>query len=62
MQFYLTSLLLLILVNLCIVQQSADKKANVQTKATLDFITGLLKQGMFIPNCIIISICNIKNR
>ena len=29
-------------------QQPADKGANAKTKATLDFIAGLPKQGMFI--------------
>ncbi len=57
MQFYLISLLLLISVNFCIGQQPADKKANAKTKATLNLIAGLPKQGISILNCLIISIC-----
>jgi hypothetical protein len=47
MQSYLTGVLFLILVNVCIGQQPADQKANGKIKGTLNLIAGLPKQGMF---------------
>ncbi len=58
MQYHLTTLLFLLLLNFCIGQDPADKKANAKTKATLDFIAGLPKQGMFI----LLLYVNLKNK
>jgi hypothetical protein len=60
MQCHLKNLLGLLLLNFCVGQQPADKGANAKTKATLDFIAGLPKQGMFSLECIVISIHQIK--
>jgi hypothetical protein len=54
MQYHLTTLLFLFLLNFCVGQEPADKKANAKTKATLDFIAGLPKQGTFIFDCILL--------
>jgi C1A family cysteine protease len=45
MQSYLTGVLFLILVNVCIGQQPVDQKANAKIKGTLNLIAGLPKQG-----------------
>jgi hypothetical protein len=58
MQYYLINLLFLLLLNFCVGLQPADKGANAKTKATLDFIAGLPKQGMFILVFTIIFIFN----
>jgi hypothetical protein len=58
MQYYLINLLFLLLLNFCVGLQPADKGANAKTKATLDFIAGLPKQGMFILVFMIIFIFN----
>jgi hypothetical protein len=60
MQYHLATLLLLLLLNFCTGQQPADKGANAKTKATLDFIVGLQKQGMIIFDSMIILICQDK--
>jgi hypothetical protein len=59
MQYHVKNLLFLLLLNFCIGQQPADKGANAKTKATLDFIAGLSKQGMFILNSRFVSISKI---
>ncbi len=48
MQYHLTNLLFLLLLNFCVGLQPADKGANAKTKGTLDFIAGLPKHGIFI--------------
>jgi hypothetical protein len=53
MEYHLTTLLFLLLLNFCVGLQPADKGANAKTRATLDFIGGLPKQGMFILDCIL---------
>jgi hypothetical protein len=58
MQYHFTNLLFLLLLNFCVGLQPADKGANAKTKATLDFIAGLPKQGMFILVFMIIFIFN----
>ncbi len=58
MQYHLTTLLFLLLLNFCVGQEPADKKANAKTKATLEFIAGLLKQGTFILDCILLLYIN----
>ncbi len=58
MQYHLTTLFFLLLLNFCVSQEPADKKANAKTKATLDFIAGLPKQGMLILVFMIIFIFN----
>jgi hypothetical protein len=58
MQYHFTNLLFLLLLNFCVGLQPADKGANAKTKATLDFIAGLPKQGMFILVFTIIFIFN----
>ncbi len=45
MQYHLTILLFLQLLNFCVGQQPAHKGANAKTKAILDFIAGLPKTG-----------------
>jgi hypothetical protein len=60
MQYHLATLLLLLLLNFCTGQQPADKGANAKTKATLDFIVGLQKEGMIIFHSMIILICHDK--
>lgn len=44
MKSYLT---IVLLINICVGLQPADKNANAKTRATLDFIGGLPKQGRF---------------
>jgi hypothetical protein len=60
MQHHLTNVLLLLVLNFCVGLQPADKGANAKTKATLDFIGGLPKQGMIIFYSIIILLCQDK--
>jgi hypothetical protein len=51
MRYHLTNVLLLLVLNFCVGLQPADKGANAKTKASLDFIGGLPKQGMVILVC-----------
>ena len=60
MYFYRNILVIFIASYLCNGQQPADKGANAKTKATLDFIVGLQKQGMIIFHSMIILICQDK--
>jgi hypothetical protein len=60
MQYHLTNVLLLLVLNFCVGLQPADKGANAKTKSTLDFIGGLPKQGMIIVHSMIISACQDK--
>jgi hypothetical protein len=60
MQYHLTNILLLLLLNFCTGQQPADKGANAKTKATLDFIVQLPKQGMIFFHSMIILIYQDK--
>jgi hypothetical protein len=46
MQYHLTTILFLLFLNFSVGLQPADKGANAKTKATLDFIGGLPKQGI----------------
>jgi hypothetical protein len=54
MEYHLTTLFVLLLLNFSVGLQTADKAANAKTRATLDFIGGLAKQGMFIFDCILL--------
>jgi hypothetical protein len=45
MEYHLKTLLFLLFLNFCFGLQPADKGANAKTRATLDFIGGLPKQG-----------------
>jgi hypothetical protein len=54
MEYHLTTLFVLLLLNFSVGLQPADKAANAKTRATLDFIGGLAKQGMFIFDCILL--------
>ena len=47
MKYHSPILLLLFFLSFSVGLQPADKGANAKTKATLDFIGGLPKQGMF---------------
>jgi hypothetical protein len=60
MQYHLTNVLLLLVLNFCVGLQPADKGANAKTKATLDFIGELPKQGMIIFHSMIIFIFQDK--
>jgi hypothetical protein len=60
MQYHLTNILLLLVLNFCVGLQPADKGANAKTKATLDFIGGLPKQGMIIFHSMVILVCQVK--
>ncbi len=60
MEYHLTTLFFLLFLNFCVGLQPADKGANAKTKATLDFIAGLPKQGMFSLECIVVFIHQIK--
>ncbi len=60
MQYHLTNILLLSVLNFCVGLQPADKDANAKTKATLDFIGELPKQGMIIIHSMIILIYQDK--
>jgi hypothetical protein len=46
MEYHLTTLFFLLLLNFSVGLQPADKGANAKTRATLDFIGGLPKQGI----------------
>jgi hypothetical protein len=48
MQYHLTNLLFLLLLNFCVGLQPADKGANAKTKEILDYIVGLPKRSMSI--------------
>ncbi len=50
------------MLNFCVGLEPADKGANAKTRATLDFIGGLPKQGMFILVSIIITISKITGK
>jgi hypothetical protein len=58
MEYHLTTFFFLLLLNLCVGLQPADKGANAKTKATLDFIGGLPKQGKFSLDSILLLYVN----
>jgi len=60
MQYHLTNVLLLLVLNFCVGLQPADKGANAKTKSTLDFIGELPKQGTIIFHSMIILACQDK--
>jgi hypothetical protein len=60
MRYHLTNVLLLLVLNFCVGLQPADKGANAKTKATLDFIGGLPKQGMIIFHSMVSLVCQDK--
>jgi hypothetical protein len=60
MEYHLTTIFFLLLLNLCVGLQPADKGANAKTKATLDFIGGLPKQGIVLLECTVVYIHNTK--
>lgn len=60
MEYHVLMLLVWFLLNLCAGLQPADKGANAKTKATLEFIDGLPKQGIIIEQYSLILIHGIK--
>jgi len=60
MEYHLTTLFFLLLLNFSVSLQPADKGANAKTKATLDFIGGLPKQSIVLLECTVVSIHNTK--
>jgi hypothetical protein len=58
MAFSLKTFVLLIVLNSCICQQIADKRANAKTKQILDYIAGLPKKKVEL--FLIVSIFNTK--
>jgi hypothetical protein len=46
MEYHLITIFFLLLLNFSVGLQPADKGANAKTRATLDFIGGLPKQGI----------------
>jgi len=61
MFFYIEILAILIVLNLCIGQQPADKGVNDKTKEILDYIAKLLKQSTFVEDTIFFHL-NYKNK